>query len=65
MASDDSSSRPTHWRRIARTRPIGKDISGLLGRELRHVFSVANDSSHLKGARRLLKALDKKRPDRR
>jgi hypothetical protein len=61
MGSNDFSSPPTHWRRIARTRPIGKDVAGLLGRELRHVFSVATVSSDLKGARRLLEAMDKKR----
>jgi hypothetical protein len=60
MGSDYLPSRPP-WRRFARASPAGasKDMAGLIGRELRHVFPKA--SPELEGARRLLEEMEKKR----
>lgn len=61
MGSNDFSSRPTLWRRVARVKPPGKDVAGLLSQELRHVFQAVHDPVDLEGARRLLETLKKHR----
>jgi hypothetical protein len=66
QGSDDLPSRPTRWHQIARTRldDPRKDMVGLIGRELRYVFSVVNVPSDLDGAQRLLEEMERKRKDR-
>ncbi len=63
QGSDDFPRRPTPWRRIAQADLTGqrKDMAGLIGRELRLVFSVANIPSDLDGAHRLLEQIEVKR----
>jgi hypothetical protein len=65
MDSDDFPSRVS-WHRVARAGPAGasKDITGLIGQELRHVFSFAKTSPDIEGLRRLLEDTEKKHENR-
>lgn len=62
QGSDDFPHRPSPWRRLARTDFSGgrKDMAGLIGQELRLVFSVAQTPDDLAGVDRLLKQIELK-----
>ncbi|MGH6819022.1 MAG: hypothetical protein ACREC1_09650 [Methylovirgula sp.] len=63
QGSDDFPSRPTRWRRIASNSDADarKDMAGMIGHELRHVFSPVKTASDLEGIRRLLEEIETKR----
>jgi hypothetical protein len=63
QGSDDFTSRPPRWNRIAPKRPADgrKDMAGVIGPEMRHVFSPVQTLSDFEGARRLLEEIELKR----
>jgi hypothetical protein len=63
QGSDDFPSRPTRWHRLASNSPADarKDMAGMLGQELQHVFCLTQTASDLEGVRRLLEEIEKKR----
>ena len=64
---DDFPGRATRWRRVARESGAGerKDVAGLIGQELRLVFSVAKVPPDLAGVDRLLERIEARRKRRR
>jgi hypothetical protein len=66
MGTDEISSRPVSWQHLEQTRSPGerKDIAGLLGQELRAVFSVARIPHELDRLPHLLEQIEVKRRDR-
>jgi hypothetical protein len=60
QGSDNFSSRPVWWHRLARvsTAGSGSGVGGLLDAELRLVFSAAGSPSELDGAEHLLEQIE-------
>ncbi len=63
QGSDNFPLRPSPWRHFARADVAGgsKDMAGLISRELRLVFPVAQTADELHGAQRLLKQIEKRK----
>jgi hypothetical protein len=72
MGYDDFLSPPPRWIRIAPNYATGRrkhaadaDMAGMIGLEMRHVFSVAKTTPEPEGVRRLLEQIERKRKQRR